>query len=269
VIKVDEYRDQTYLLNDQYKDATHFLARLDLHRRFRVNPYGFHHWVFDHLKLDDGGQLLELGCGPGLLWLSNRRRIPAHWQIVLTDFSPGMLQDARQRLGEERFSYAVADAQALPFADASFDVVVANHMLYHIPDLPQALAEIRRVLKPTGRFYASTIGREHMHELDELIEKHWPNSAWKGWGKSSPFILENGQEILAPFFGHVTLHRYEDALEVTEAEPLVAYMLSGRIGSLLASKQRAALTAVIQQELTERGTIHLTNVSGLFEAQNA
>lgn len=86
-----------------------------------------------------------------------------------------MLQAARQQLGEKRFVYAVADAQALPFADATFDAVIANHMLYHIPDLPRALAEIRRVLKPAGRFYASTIGREHMHELDELIWECWPS----------------------------------------------------------------------------------------------
>src|SRR5262245_37931074 len=105
--KMDGYRDQTYLLKSQYKDATNFNARVELHRRFSVNPYGFHRWVFDHFKLDEGCKILELGCGPGGLWLSNRKRIPASWQIVLTDFSPGMLQEARQRLGEEGFTYEV------------------------------------------------------------------------------------------------------------------------------------------------------------------
>jgi len=266
---MDGYRDQTYLLKSQYKDATNFNARVELHRRFSVNPYGFHHWIFDHFKLDEGSKILELGCGPGGLWLSNRKRIPASWQIILTDFSPGMLQEARQRLGEERFAYEVADAQALPFADETFDAVIANHMLYHIPDLERALAEIRRVLKPSGHFYATTFGRQHMRELDELVWKHWPKSPWKGLGASSPFVLENGQEKLAPFFALVRLDTYENALEVTEAEPLAAYAFSGRLGSLLTAEMRESFANVIRQELAERGTIHITNASGIFDAQKA
>ena len=173
---MNRYHDQTYLLNSQYKDATNFGARVRLHRRFSTNKYGWYRWVFDHFKLDEGSSVLEVGCGPGLLWLSNRHRIPASWQISLTDFSPGMLQEAREWLGEERFVYEVADAQALPFADARFDAVIANHMLYHVPDLPRALTEIQRVLKPGGHFYASTIGLERMHELDELIWQCWPSA---------------------------------------------------------------------------------------------
>lgn len=264
---MDKYRDQTYLLQNQYKDAANFGARVELRKRFGVNKYGFHRWIFDHFKLAEGSKILELGCGPGWLWQSNRQRISASWQITLTDFSPGMLQEAQNLLGTERFAYKVADAQVLPFADASFDTIIANHMLYHIPDLPMALCEIRRVLKPSGNFYATTFGRQHMHELDELIWKHWPNSSWKGLGPSSPFVLENGQEKLAPFFSPVTLDTYEDALEITEAEPLAAYIFSGRIGSLLTREMRESFTDIFRQELAVQGTIHITTASGIFEAQ--
>ncbi len=266
---MNQYHDRAYLLNSQYKDATNFNARINLHRRFSTNKYGWHRWVFDQFKLDEGSELLELGCGPGLLWLSNRHRIPASWQITLTDFSPGMLQVARQQPGGERFAYALADAQALPFADETFDAVIANHMLYHIPDLRRALGEIRRVLRPGGRFYASTFGREHMSELDELIWECWPGLPWQGVGKSSPFVLENGQEVLAPFFAQVTKYTYENPLEVTEAEPLVEYAFSGKLGSLLASEEREVFTAMVRKKLAERGTIHITNAAGMFEAGKA
>lgn len=266
---MNRYHDQTYLLNSQYKDATNFGARVQLHRRFSTNKYGWHRWVFDHFKLNEGSNVLEIGCGPGLLWSGNRHRIPASWQITLTDFSPGMLQEARERLGEERFVYEVADAQALSFADACFDAVIANHMLYHVPDLPRALTEIQRVLKPGGRFYASTIGLEHMHELDELIWQCWPDSPWKGLGKSAPFILENGQEMLAPFFTQIAKDTYEDVLEVTEAEPLADYVFSVRSGLLLSDQDREAFIELLRQELAERGIIPITNASGMFEARKA
>lgn len=263
------FRDQNYLLNKQYKDASNFNARVELHRRFSVNQYGWHRWIFDQLHLGAASTILELGCGPGLLWRGNRARIPAGWQITLSDFSAGMLDEARQRLGEERFTYQVADAQALPFMDASFDTVIANHMLYHVPDLPRALGEIRRVLKPGGCLYASTIGRDSMHELDELLFQSQITPHWQNFKQNATFVLENGQEVLAPFFERVKLHIYEDALEITEAEPLIAYALSGALALTVTSEQRAALTMLVEQELAAHGVIHMTKASGMFEARKA
>ncbi len=263
------FRDQNYLLNKQYKDASNFNARVELHRRFSVNQYGWHRWVFDQFQLGAESAVLELGCGPGWLWYSNRARIPAGWQITLSDFSAGMLDEARQQLGEERFSYQVADAQALSFADASFDAVIANHMLYHIPDLPQALGEIRRVLKPGGHLYATTIGRESMHELDELLFRAQISPHWQNFKQNATFALENGQEVLTPFFEQMKLHLYEDALEITEAEPLIAYAFSSTLAQRATSEQRATLTALVEQELAEHGVIHMTKASGIFEALKA
>ena len=96
-------------------------------------------------------QVLELGCGPGHFWRDTRDLRPAGWRVVCSDLSPGMVAEARAALaGEAGLSFAAADAQALPLADASFEVVMANFMLYHVPDRPRALAEICRVLRPGG-----------------------------------------------------------------------------------------------------------------------
>lgn len=69
---MSQYQDRAYLLNSQYKDTANFSARVRLHERFSINKYGWHRWVFDHFKSGEGSKVLELGCGPGLLWLSNR-----------------------------------------------------------------------------------------------------------------------------------------------------------------------------------------------------
>jgi ubiquinone/menaquinone biosynthesis C-methylase UbiE len=261
-------RDQNYLLHDQYKDATNFNARVNLSRRFSVNKYGFSRWVFDQFQINAKSKVLELGCGPGFLWYSNRGCIPASWQITLSDFSPGMLQEARQRLGAERFSFQVVDAQAIPFADESFETVIANYMLYHMPDLPRALAEIRRVLKPGGHLYATTIGQKHLCELDKLVLQAWPDIHWIGLGSPAvAFGLENGKSKLAQFFSQIALHIYEDSLRVTEAGPLTDYVFSGSLGSQLSEEKRNAFRELIEQDLATHGALYLTKASGLFEAR--
>src|SRR5215212_9727134 len=210
--------DQTYL-REQYKNAANLNDRIQLHQRFSTNPYDFHMWVFDQLKLAANSHVLELGCGPGSLWRPNLARIPAGWQITLTDFSPGMLAEARANLaGAHPFTFEQADAQALPFADTSFDAVIANHMLYHVPDRAKAFAEVRRVLRPAGHFYAATNGENHLRELHDLVRQFDPTiGMWRQPGDRT-FTIEQAQSELSDHFAHVQLHRYESALVVTEAE---------------------------------------------------
>ena len=259
--------DQDYLLTKQYHNAANLNARIQLHARFSTNDYGWHPWIFDQFKIARPSRVLELGCGPGRLWTENSTRIPSAWDITLSDFSPGMLAETRRNLASvgRSFSFEVIDAQSIPFADASFDAVIANHMLYHVPDRSKALAEIRRVLRPDGRFYASTVGAAHLREIGELVRRFDPQIVF-GIGDEASFTLENGAQQLAPYFSNAVLHRYEDALIVTEAEPLIAYVLSGRVGASLEGDRVAEFAAFVQCELAQHGTIHITKDSGLFEA---
>jgi len=263
--------DQLYLRDEQYKDATNLDARIQLHERFSTNRYDWHRWVFDQFNLPSECRLLELGCGPGDLWLKNRSHFLEGWSVVLSDFSPGMLQVAKQNLAPsgQPFVFSVIDAQALPYAEASLDVIVANHMLYHVPDRQRALAEIQRVLKPGGRLYAATNGRQHMWQLTEL-RRMFSDQTGTAEGETSTsgagrFDLENGSEQLVAWFADVTVRHYEDALVVTEVEPLLAYIISG-IRYAVASDKVSQLRMVLEQEMAANGAIHIDKDVGLFEA---
>jgi len=264
---VTKLSDQAHLLTDQYRDAANLNARIQLHLRFSTNKYGWQRWTFDQLDLASESRVLELGCGPGHLWLENLHRLPEGWNTALSDLSLGMVEEARQNLRDSRhpFAFAVVDAQAIPFEDESFDAVIANHMLYHVPNRARAFAEIRRVLKRNGRLYTSTVGRSHMQELNELVSRFDPDV--DSWGVSypNPFVLENGREQLAKWFQMVTLHRYEDSLAITEAGPLVDYVMSTARSLRLADK-RAQFTEFVEQELALHDAIHVTKDAGLFEA---
>lgn len=253
--------DARYLRGDQYRTAENLDARIHFHDRFSTNPQRWPGWVFERLQLAPRSRILEVGCGSGSLWQENRARIPDGWAITLSDFSPGMVAQARQALP---FQAAVLDAQDLPFPTARFDAVIANHMLYHVPDRPRALSEMRRVLKPGGRLYAATGGRDQFHELIDLVRRFDPALVlWEGRGPDS-FMLETGEAQLAPWFARVALHRYDDALVVTEVEPLVAYVASK---VRLPEERQAALARFVDEEMRRLGgRLRISKDYGLFEA---
>jgi len=261
---MSRFTDQDYLLKEQYKDASNLQARIDLHRRFSTNEQDWQPWIFEQFQIRPNSRILELGCGPGRLWLVNSQRIKDDWQITLSDFSPGMLEETKKNLGEFKrpIRFEVIDVQSIPFDDESFDVIIANHMLFFVPDLPTALEEIRRVLKPGGHFYASTTGHDHLAEMKQMIQRFDPD--WDAAGASALFGLENGAEQLSEYFNHVKLLIYEDSLEITDVDAAVAFALS-MISEKL-EEHKDELSAAIQQEIEPNGSWHIQKDSGLFVA---
>lgn len=259
--------DQEYLKTDQYKDASNLAARANIHQRFSTNPYGWFQWVFDTLlTFPEAARILELGSGNGFVWKENASRIPAGWNITLSDLSPGMLDAAWRNLvvTGRAFQFKEIDAQSIPFEDETFDAVIANHMLYHVPDRPRAIAEIKRVLKPGGSLIATTVGENHLKEMMDWYARVHVSKVWESM--ANPFTLENGLEQLRPYFLHVTLSRYEDNLEITEIAPIMAYIRSGMRVSELSEEELANLQRDLEHELKEKGKIFVAKDSGLFEA---
>jgi SAM-dependent methyltransferase len=268
----NHWSNQPYLLTQQYNNAQKLESRIQIHERFSINKYDWQRWVFDHFNKPSQGNVLEIGCGPGMLWLKNADRVPEQWNITLSDFSSGMLQEAQNNVRNipHPFTFQVIDAQSIPFEDHHFDMIVANHMLYHVPNRAKALAEIRRVLKPGGHFYAATNGKRHMQEVREFVVSFDPSLAAR-WDIASPaslngFRIENGNQELSAYFSNVILHLYEDGLIVTEAEPLVAYILSTLFGKNLIADRVEQFTQVIKEEIARNRAIHITKETGLFEA---
>jgi SAM-dependent methyltransferase len=265
---MSQLTDSQYLRSEQYNNSSNLEARIALHARFSLNPYGWQRWVFDQLDLPPGCRILELGCGPGTLWRENLGRLPPAGEIILSDFSAGMAAQAQKNLaGRMAVLFQTIDAQAIPYPAARFDCLVANHMLYHLPDRGRALREMRRVLKHSGRLYAATGGERHMGELYQLVQKFDPQVAAEGWYlEPIDFTLENGQAQLSDWFGAVELRRYANALVVTEVEPLVDYILSTvRLG--LGEERRADLRSFIQAQMDNNsGAIRITTDAGLFIA---
>lgn len=264
---MSKFTDQQYLTTNQYKDARNLEARLAIHLRFSTNPYGWFNWIFDTLaKLPKDANVLELGSGTGALWTNIADRIPANWHITLSDLSQGMLDAAWRNLvvTGRNFKFEQIDAQSIPYKDETFDIVIANHVLHHVPDRPKALAEIKRVLKNGGHLIATTIGENHMKEMNDWLA-HASNHKQTNMF-SLLFTLENGLEELKPFFSKVDLSRYDDNLCVTEVEPVMAYIRSAIRMADLSEESLGIIEKELNSILEKEGEILITKDSGLFEA---
>ena len=257
-----------YLLTKQYQNAANLQTRIRLHEKFSTNSYGWFPWVFDHLDLLPTCRILELGCGPGDLWLENMARIPNSWQLTLSDFSSGMLEQARLRLHKQlhAFTFELMNAQSIPHEDNDFDAVIANHILYHVPNRAAALSEIRRVLKPGGHLYATTVGEDHMQELSILLHKFDPDLRFDFQNTIIEFTLENGSSQLEACFSNVTVQRYNDDLIITESSPLADYIMSGSRLNATTNRRDALIEFIAAEMEQNNGIIQITKDSGIFIA---
>lgn len=215
-------------LKAQYRNSTNISARIRLHRLFSSNKQGWFPWIYEQCQITEGMKILELGCGNGRLWIENKAKLPADCEIILSDISEGMIRDVRreQSLQDDRFSFAAFDCHAIPYEDASFDLVIANHVLFYCKDVDRVCSEVGRVLKPDGRFVCGTYGVAHMQEVSRLVTQFDDRITLSGENLYEHFGKENGAQALAPYFAEVDWQQYEDALIVTQAEPLIEYVLS-------------------------------------------
>lgn len=263
------FTNPNYLRQQQYKTPYNLNARVSLHRRFSTNPYPWHHWVFDQIQAPSGARIFEIGCGPGYLWPENRERIPESWVICLADLSTGMVRTAQAALSGGRFAFLAADAQKIPMAAHQFDAVIANHMLFHIPDLPAALAGIRRILNRGGKPYASAVGFRNLFEIWEWAAEALPERKSIMLAREAVvgFSLENGEEQLSRYFSNVELIRYSDSLVIDQVRPVVDFVVSSPYTGDLSSDELRRYKSFLEAELKAKGALKVTKDAGIFVAE--
>ena len=215
-------------LKNQYQNATNISSRINLHSLYSQNKQGWFPWIFQNCQIHPGLRILELGCGDGTLWTENLALIPEDVSITLSDISSGMLRDARRAIGssDTRFAFRAFDCKKIPYKDESFDLVIANHVLFYCDVIPSVLREVSRVLSPGGHFLCSAYGQAHMQEVGQLVQDFDNRIVLSADKLYERFGRENGGQLLEPFFRKVQWQSYEDFLLVQDAEPLISYVLS-------------------------------------------
>lgn len=248
---------------DHYINAKNLETRIKLHDQFSINKQGWFPWLFEQIDFSTVYRLLEIGCGNGKLWNYNTYNL-RNREIFLSDNSNGMLEETKQRLGNE-YNYLVVDCHNIPFKNDYFDTIIANHTLFYLKDLNQSLLEVTRVLKKSGSFYCSTYSKKHMQEISNLVKGFDERICLSADSLPDHFGLENGKTILSKYFHFVELRKYEDALLINEAQPLIDYILSchGNQNEFLANRLKE-FKVYIESLIKQSNGIKITKDSGLF-----
>lgn len=254
------------VVQQQYKNADKLNIRIALHEKYSTNKVPFGDWIVSNYDIKPGSRVLELGCGTGSIWKNNLHLLDNGSQIVLSDFSEGMLEEAKQNLGgQSNVEYQVIDIQDIPYEDNTFDVVIANMMLYHVPDLKKGLSEVARVLKEDGTFYCATYGENGIIQyLEALLYEH---GASNDMNKS--FTLQNGTAKLEEYFKSVQRLDREDGLAITNLDDLIEYIYSStRMTNVadVADVDRSTLESILQSRMVD-GVIYIPKEYGMFVAK--
>ena len=123
------------------------------------------------------------------------------------------------------FNFKLADPSNIPFENETFDVVIANHILFYMKDLDKVLYEINRVLKKNGEFYCSTIDNSHMKELEDIMLRFNSNINISEKNIYSKFSVDNGESILKKYFKDINKYYYTDELIVDDTKGILEYIL--------------------------------------------
>ena len=266
-----------------YADDSRLNVRHRTHQLYTVDPVDFGRWTLERLAWRGDERVLDVGCGPGDLLRGMARQHPGWGTLVGFDLSPGMArraadltQDLPPGLSDrDLIHFFVGDAQALPFPDACFDVVMARHVLPYVPDIDRAVAEAARVLRPGGRFLATTNSACTMLEYLAYLER--AATPFPGLINTEPitnrFSLEGGPAFLAPHFAAVETHTLRGILRFPAAQPFVDYVDSARADTMRPGHTDAEWQAILdliraeaEAHIARHGCLDVTKISGALTA---
>jgi ubiquinone/menaquinone biosynthesis C-methylase UbiE len=267
------FTDPAYLA-EQYGDAERLRTRLETHARYSENRGHFYDFLLGHLEARPDLVLLDVGCGPGA---QHPRLRLQRMHILGLDRSPGMLAEARAQADAGRLDVRLCrgDAERIPLRDASVQRVMANHMLYHVPDTRGALREMRRVLAPGGRIVLATNAADNGRRL---IELHNALAAQLGYGVT-PTLYDRFSlghlPLVQEVFPTAKLKMRNDAFVFPDAPAAVRYYASALLDHVEPrpaddSHRRELLQRIvpeIQKIIDAEGVFRVPKNAGCFVAQ--
>lgn len=255
----------------QYRTDENLQSRINLHDYNTGEPYV--NWLNANLDIHEGMNILVIGCGNALNVMRSAELLPRNINILLTDYSEGMLTSAKQNIDLKKevfeqknihISFQHADANDF-MVDGVFDLITANHMLYHVVNKKALFEKITSMLSPNGKFCCTTIGAAHNRELHELIKVFNSHIQIPKDSLTTSFQLENAREQLIKYFSSVDRVDHDSDLLVDQAEPVYQYVYSypGNAAEIL-GKSKSQFIRMVNEVIEKEGAFYIHKSTGMF-----
>lgn len=258
--------DNTKNVKKQYENSDNLNIRTNFHEKYSSNQKSFFDFLFEKYDLFENARIIELGCGSAGQWNNHLNSLPDNSNLILSDFSESMIKSIGSNIKEKKnVKTEVLNIENIPYSNQSFDIAIANHMLYHVPDIDKALSEVSRILKKKGVFYASTNSNYGIrYFLNQILKKQ--NPLTESFYESYGFSMQNGEEYLKKFFSQVNCYEYKDTLVFTEVEPLMTWVKSIRTIATIEDYELEFLKKYLENDLAKNGKIIVPKEACLFVA---
>lgn len=265
--------DERAHLAHQYSDAEKLRIRIESHRRYSERDGDFFDWMLPHIAPEPDLELLDVGCGPGPY---HSRLAATGMQVVGVDQSAGMALEVLAQARRLRLDVAAirSDAAYLPFAAASFDRVMANHMLYYVKDQQSVLGDMRRLLRPGGRIVLATNAADSYAALSMLHESAARALGYVPAARDAASFTLSDLPLVRSVFPSAVLHVRDDAFVFPDALSAIEYYASGPVDVLTprvvdGSHRQPLITAVrreIESIIEREGAFRVAKSAGCFVA---
>jgi ubiquinone/menaquinone biosynthesis C-methylase UbiE len=222
--------NKEYLKNIQYHTSDNLDARVALHERFTPKGNNIWDFVWSHYNIKRHNKVLEVGCGTGQFWNSSNRNDFRGFDVILSDFSNGMLNSARTNCSsiKHNFKFEIADVEKLQYNSHSFDIVLSHFMLYHTTSKNKAIDELKRVLKPMGWIGIVLISKGNMDNIFKPAYVIAPENKFPE-PSSQLFSVDEAMALLQKEFNDIQKYKYEFTMQVDDIDLIVKYAQSSPV----------------------------------------
>lgn len=228
--------------------------------------------VRDALGVAPGERIMDVGCGPGFYVAELLEQVGSDGSVVGIDNSPPMLAVAAHRSeGHDNVAFHEAEATSLPVEDASFDAVLSVQVLEYVPNVPAALAEMRRALRAGGRLVVWDVdwATVSLHTTDPARTERMLR-AWDGHLTHPSLPQTLTAQLQSAGFDDVKLEGHTFATNEFDPDtyggflvPFIAQFVVGRDGI---SEDEANAWEAEQRELAQRGEFFFACIQFCFTA---
>jgi ubiquinone/menaquinone biosynthesis C-methylase UbiE len=252
---------ETPWIQKQYGTVDKLSARIRLNRECGEQKEDWYCWAYAQMseRLPLEARVIEFGAGKGDLWWRNEEAVKnRHWDVMVTDSSPGMIEGARATCGDySGFAFQLQNGdEPFPQQSATMTAVVANHVLYHLKRPAQFLKEASRILKADGYLFASVTGADHLKEMYDVFAEFDADFGSVRNASEYRIFGKEGEREFSPHFSSIRWDDHPDALVIREEHLplLIEYVLSWNGSEQIMKRHSvASLKDYLKEKLQEKG----------------